>query len=474
VSNIVGPIEFAQRAFTIDPDPATPPGVSGSPMIFIPVPQPGAGELTVASFNMQRFFDTVNDPSVDDVALTPTAFNNRLNKASLAIRNVLRYPDILGVEEMENLTTLQTVAAKVNNDAIVAGDPNPNYQAYLVEGNDIGGIDVGFLVKTPKVSVIDVTQFGKDTMYTEPGGASAILNDRPPLVLRATVTQTGSQVALPLTVIVNHLRSLSGIDDAADGARVRVKRETQAEYLANLIQGFQNANPGLYLVSIGDYNAFQFNDGYADVMGVVKGTPAPVNQVVTPPATITNPPLTDLIDTAPADQRYSYTFNGNAQELDHILVNSNMAPRVSRYAVARNDADFPEVYRNDPNRPERISDHDMPVAYLTLPNAADVSGQVNVVSSGLLFSRVTRTFNGTVTITNTGSQTLNAPIQALFQITTPGVTLANATGSFNGSPYITATTFALGPGQSISFPVRFNNPTNAIINSTVKTFSGVF
>jgi hypothetical protein len=29
----------------------------------------------------------------------------------------------------------------------------------------------------------------------------------------------------------------------------------------------------------------------------------------------------------------------------------------------RNGADFPESYRNDATRPERVSDHDMPVAY---------------------------------------------------------------------------------------------------------------
>ena len=152
-----------------------------------------------------------------------------------------------------------------------------------------------------------------------------------------------------------------------DGNRVRVKREAQAEYLANLIQGFQNADPNLNLISIGDYNAYQFSDGYADVIGVVKGTPAPVNQVVVPPVTITNPPLTDLIDFAPPDQRYSYSFSGSAQEIDHVLVNRNMTSRFSRYAVARTNADFPEVYRTDPNRPERISDHDIPVAYFKAP-----------------------------------------------------------------------------------------------------------
>jgi len=176
--------------------------------------------------------------------------------------------------------------------------------------------------------------------------------------------------ALPFIVIVNHLRSLTGIGDASEGPTVRAKREAQAEYLANLIQQFQNADAAMNLVSIGDYNAYQFNDGYVDVMGVIEGTPVAADQVITPPATITNPPLADLMAMAPPNEQYSYVYNGSAQELDHILVNRNMTSLVSRYAVARTNADFPETYRNDPNRPERVSDHDIPVAYFSLLPAA--------------------------------------------------------------------------------------------------------
>ena len=362
LTNIVGPLDFNERYYTIDPDPSTPPVVTNNNLTFTAVPQATTSELTVASFNMQRFFDTVDDPSTSDAVLTATAFANRLNKASLAIRNVLHYPDIVGVEEQENIGTLQAVAAKVNSDATAAGDANPNYQAYLTEGNDIGGIDVGFLVKTPQVNVIDVIQYGKDATYVDPVDNSvAILNDRPPLVLRAT------SKSFSFTVIVNHLRSLSGLDgDDATARRVRAKREAQAEYLANLIQGFQNANPDVNIVSIGDYNAYQFNDGYADVIGVIEGTPTTVDQVVAKPALITNPALTDLVDTLAQDQRYSYTFSGSAQEIDHILVNPNLLSRLNRFSIARNNADFPEVFRNDATRPERVSDHDMPVAYFNI------------------------------------------------------------------------------------------------------------
>jgi hypothetical protein len=55
--------------------------------------------------------------------------------------------------------------------------------------------------------------------------------------------------------------------------------------------------------------------------------------------------------------------------LDHVLIDDLLAPRFSRLHYARNDADFPESLRNDPTRPERLSDHDMPVAYFTLPGA---------------------------------------------------------------------------------------------------------
>jgi predicted extracellular nuclease len=370
VTNLTGPLDYAFRTYTIlpDPPPATQPGVSGN-ISAIPVPVPDPDEFTVGSFNMERFFDTTDDPSVQDVVLTTTAFNNRLNKASLAIRNVMRTPDVIGVEEMENLTTLQSVATKVNNDAVAATGTNPNYVAYLEEGNDVGGIDVGLLVKTSRVTVIDVTQFGKTTTYINPNnGLPELLNDRPSLVLRATVTDTSSpqhgvMPSFAITVIVNHLRSLSGVDDPVDGNRVRTKRRAQAEYLANLIQSRQTADPTERIVSVGDYNAFQFNDGYGDSIGTIKGTPTPASEVVLASSDLVNPNLIDLLDTLPIDQRYSFSFDGNAQVLDHELVNTSVLPYFSRIAYARNNGDFPESFRNDSNRPERISDHDMAVAF---------------------------------------------------------------------------------------------------------------
>jgi hypothetical protein len=62
-------------------------------------------------------------------------------------------------------------------------------------------------------------------------------------------------------------------------------------------------------------------------------------------------------------------FEGNAQTLDHVLVNARLLPRVTRFRYARNNADFPLAYATDYGRPERMSDHDMPVAYFSLSSA---------------------------------------------------------------------------------------------------------
>jgi predicted extracellular nuclease len=430
VTNLTGPLDYAFRTYTIlqDPPPAPQPGVSAN-ISAIPVPVALADEFTVGSFNMERFFDTVNDGN-GAPTLTATAFNNRLNKASLAIRNVMRTPDVIGIEEMENLTTLQMVATKINNDAVAAMEPNPNYVAYLEEGNDVGGIDVGFLVKTSRVTVIDVTQVGKDTTYINPNnGMPELLNDRPSLVLRATVTnssrpQHGAIATLPITVIVNHLRSLSGVDDPTDGNRVRTKRRAQAEFLANLIQARQVADPTELIVSVGDYNAFQFNDGYGDSIGTIKGTPTPASEVVLASSDLVNPNLIDLLDTVPPDQQYSFSFDGNAQVLDHELVNTSLLPYFSRIAYARNNGDFPESFRSDPNRPERISDHDMAVAFFKftpLPCSFTLSSNIQpftaaggdgstAVTAGPACNWTATSNDGWIIITSASSATGNAKI----------------------------------------------------------------
>ncbi|PYT00587.1 MAG: hypothetical protein DMF65_08515, partial [Acidobacteria bacterium] len=144
----------------------------------------------------------------------------------------------------------------------------------------------------------------------------------------------------------------------------------QAEFLANLIQSRQTADPTEKIITVGDMNAFRVNDGYVDVIGTVLGTPAPADQVVLASSDLVNPDQTDLVDTLVPGQQYSYSFDGNAQTLDHVILNPNALSILNRFAYARDDADQPVKDYENGTIPDRISDHDQPVAYFSLVPAA--------------------------------------------------------------------------------------------------------
>ncbi|MCI0392278.1 MAG: lamin tail domain-containing protein [Acidobacteria bacterium] len=459
LTGVTGPLDFTFGDYKVLPD-VTP--TTSANLTAIPVPAPNSNEFTIGSFNLENFFSTSSN------------FTVRLNKASLAIRNVMRSPDIIGVQEIGDLATLTALADKINVDS---GAPNPGYQAFLIESDNDSeaDIDVGFLVKTSRVNVLSITQEGRDTTYINPlNGQPELLNDRPPLILRATIpSPTGS--SFPVTVIVNHLRSLIDIDsDPGDGPRVREKRRKQAEFLANLVQSLQSEN----LVLVGDFNSFQFNDGYVDLIGTIKGTPTPSDQVVLASGDLVDPNLTALVDTLPADQRYSFNFAGNAQTLDHVLLDSEMLARISRFTYARNNSDFPESFSIDGTRPERVSDHDMPVAYFTFPPPlADLAITI-LDSPDPVLNGETLTY--TITVTNNGpDRAANAAVLDVLPVGTRFVS-CNATGGgvcggFGILRTVTFQSLGIGATQTITLKSLVSNflPDEAILRNVAAVGSTI-
>ena len=355
-----GPLAFSFSDYQIWP---TALEVTGS-IAIVPVRARRPGEFTVGSQNLLRLFDLVDDPDKQDETPTAAEYNVRLNKLSLYVRNSLGAPDVLAVQEVENIVALQDVADRIKHD-----DPSLVYSAHLMEGNDIGGIDVGFLVRDT-VDVDSIEQVGKDTIFTFPGAADAPLNDRPPLVLRgAHVGAGGGGAGFPITVINVHQRSLSGID-GADGARVRAKRQAQALQLSQFIDSLQDADPGIHLVGIGDFNAFEFTDGYVDVMGQVTGKPDAAGALL-PATDEISQDLTNQTFNMPADQRYSFVFDGTAQSLDHAITSQALDVHVRGAEHARGNADAPFAFAVDGNTALRSSDHDGTVLFLLTDLDAD-------------------------------------------------------------------------------------------------------
>lgn len=365
IKNLSGVLHYTYRTFTIYVDVDSKHSISNAikPVVL---PQANERQFSVAATNLENFFDDEDDPSMKEDIVTKEAFALRLKKISGAIRDYMQMPDIIGIIEAENLSALKRLAEKVNNDAVAAGKPNPKYEAFLVDGNDGRGIDNGFLVKTSRVEVVSVKQFGKEEKYENPVRKSEFsLNDRPPLLLEARINDAKTNKPFAVTVIVNHLKSFNGYNDEKDAPNVRLKKRLQAEYLAKLVSERQKANPSERILLVGDFNAYQFNDGIVDVIGAIKGTPAPKDQVLNPSEDFLNPDLTDLVDMIKADQRYSYSFDGNAQVLDHFIANDAMKRHLAGFGYLRINADYPETLRGDAARVERFSDHDIPVGYFT-------------------------------------------------------------------------------------------------------------
>lgn len=381
LENYVGPLDYGFRRYSVHQDPTVSPMVTQGPGWWS-ARGAGVDEFTYATYNLQRFFDDVNDPSIGEPVLTVAAFDLRLGKASLGIRDFMRAPDILGVVEVENLATLQALAARINADAIAAGEPDPQYVAYLLEGNDVGGIDVGYLVKTaevsagtPRVEVVGAPlQLGKDLTWNDPvNGPGTLLNDRPPLLLDAIVHFADGR-QFPITVIVVHQRSLNGAeDDDVGGDRTRTKRQLQAEFLADQIETMQLADPQRRIAVAGDFNAFEFNDGLTDVLGAVTGMPSADEEtaVAGDGADLVTDDLLNLYIEEPVNQRYSFEFGGNAQSLDHVLINQALGAAAASVHLdhARINADFPESMRGNPLIAARLSDHDPTIAYINLTSA---------------------------------------------------------------------------------------------------------
>src|SRR5271157_511854 len=116
----------------------------------------------------------------------------------------------------------------------------------------------------------------------------------------------------------------------------------------------------------------------------------------------------------------------------------------------------------------------MPQPVLVASSAGTVPpSQVSATASGLAYSRVSKTFNGTVTIQNISGSAINGPFQIFFTSLTAGVSLANATSTFSGMPYLTVPKVSsLPPGRSATVNVQFKNPSNIKINFTPVIYSG--
>ncbi|APV50804.1 hypothetical protein BWI17_14575 [Betaproteobacteria bacterium GR16-43] len=319
-----------------------------------------ATKLTIASFNVEN--------------LAGTESTTKYNGLADVIVNRMGNPDIVGLMEVQDNNGETgacpgdgNVSASTTYTKLTAAITTAGGAAYQVQqidpvncadgGAPTGNIRVAFLYNPARVSFTPsagggtlvntqiVNVAGKARLQHNPGRIdptnAAFSSSRKPLV--AEFVFNGQ----PFIVVANHWNSKGG--DGPEHGRYQppiLASEPQrlqiAAVVKNFVQSALNIDPATKLVLVGDLNDFQFSPAVSNLKA-------------------TTPPLLDLVETLPSGERYSYSFRGNSQVLDHIVVTQALAT----------GAEYDVVHVNSEYRVQ-ISDHDPEVARLdfTLPPPA--------------------------------------------------------------------------------------------------------
>ncbi|MEO3945514.1 5'-nucleotidase C-terminal domain-containing protein [Gorillibacterium sp. CAU 1737] len=352
-ADVNGVIGYNNGAFKVIPAAGSLPSIQeGSWKPETLTLKPDAAKLLIASYNIENF----------SAATSP----DKINKLGISIAQNMSKPDIIGLVEMQDnngekdngVVDADQGAAALIAAIKAAGGPEYLYTDIAPVNNQDGGapggnIRVGFLYNPARVSLAEAVSGTKGTATTavaydaaqdkltmNPGRIdptnSAFNSSRKPLA--AQFVFQGEKVI----VIANHFNSKSG-DTKPFGILQppTLASEQQRHEIAKVVNGFVkgilDANPNANIVALGDLNDFQFTD----TAKLLKGNE-----------------LNNLIDKLPANERYTYTYDGNSQVLDHILVSRNLTA-LSEVDVVHLNADFA------PSK-GRVSDHDPVVAQIDL------------------------------------------------------------------------------------------------------------
>ena len=81
--------------------------------------------------------------------------------------------------------------------------------------------------------------------------------------------------------------------------------------------------------------------------------------------------------------------------------------------------------------------------------------------------------NRVLTLTNTGTATLNGPVLVALTGLPAGVTVSGSASLVAGSPAVAASGGALAPGASVKFRVNFSDPTNIRFSYGTAVYAGL-
>ncbi len=300
-------------------------------------------QLTVASYNVLNLDPNDNDGDTDIA-------DGRFDAIANHIVNNLQTPDILALQEVQDndgsvdstvvdaSLTYQTLI-----DAIVAAG-GPSYEFLDIPpiddqsgGQPGGNIRVGYLYNPERVDLVD----GSAERIEDPNLTDGDAFEDSRNSLAATFQFKGQDV----TLVNNHFASKGGSSPLFGAVQPPInggenQRIEQAEVVNNYVNDILASETDANVIVLGDFNEFQFNSPLETLEGDI---------------------LTNLTETLPENERYSYIFEGNSQGLDHVLVSDSLGDS-AEYDIVHVNTGFSDA----------TSDHDPVVARFNFDVPQDV------------------------------------------------------------------------------------------------------
>jgi len=258
---------------------------------------------TVVFYNLENFFDTINNPDTNDEEFLPDGarrwntvkYNKKLHNMDRVFFDIAAmqkdFPTVIGVAEVETRSVLEDLVIQPHLS-------HGNYRIVHYESPDPRGIDCAFLYRPDKFQI---------------EGSAAIpfkMPGQPNFRTRDFVTMWGTIEGEPFFFLVSHWPSRLGGKDAS-----APKRMAAAEQCRAIADSVQRANPAVKVVIMGDLNDDSTDDS------VVEGLRAKRRiKDISAPDEMFNP-FIDLLRAG-----YGTLAYGDAWNLfDNIVVSENLA-----------------------------------------------------------------------------------------------------------------------------------------------------
>lgn len=302
------------------------------------VPATTAGQVTLATINLEDYFDTARDTDEEgEPVLTAGELAARQTKFVDLIGRALACPTLVGVQEVEHEALLRDLAAALARPCGFV------YDVTHRDSPDARGID-NALLSDPRRARVGAVAL-RQTCSPVPTGIddSSIacevgqepLFGRPPLEVELTVDGQA------YVVYVNHFKSKRGGETETGLERIQ-----QAVYLNRLAAERLAVDADARVIALGDFNDTELS---------------PALLLLTDPEQ--GGRFTNALGIVPLAERYSYNFGGVVELIDGILLSPALSADIGAATILHANADYPAGWRLDESvdrLPFRATDHDVP------------------------------------------------------------------------------------------------------------------